>query len=63
MRFLVARRSHRFVTHKTSTHLLSCSICKVNNVFFLFILQEEIKEALEEVCTLLPSTVESEVNV
>ena len=31
--------------------------------FILFILQEEIKEALEEVCNLLPSTVESEVNV
>ena len=34
MRCLVALRSDRFVTHKTGTHLLSCSICKVNNVFY-----------------------------
>ena len=34
MRCFVALRSHRFVIHKTGMRLLSCSICKVNNVLY-----------------------------
>ena len=34
MRCFVALRGHRFVIHKTGTHLLSCSSCKVNNVLY-----------------------------